>query len=897
MRILNLLGATLLLITLAIPARSKPSSSNHLDLNIHITHAGDEFTISGTADFHFLKPGNKCFYIPFSDKSTKATYEPLKHLEAYINKGSGEPILNPSTEVLNLKEIEGSFLNSHILKIDSNHDDSVKINFKTKGSSKNGNILFNGFYPLPLSTCDQKALANNPQFLTESMPIKVISKNSSNWLAIGPGPGAHKGPIDQEFSIDGDRFSLILVKNIHLHELHENLLGFKVHLYFRNPIKGSLIRTIFQALRSHQKWFSSYPYQSLTIVETENLLTADLPGLIAINQPRQLVFNYLQDSLLNWKHWVLSTLLAAQWYGASTRVYNPEDFWLLGGICDFATLMFLKADGSRFNLFNNYDSDFNWLSLNYLQVQDMTASLLFKDLPYMALTDSKLQTKRSGSSQNPLLFIKQALTMRYLRSMMGPETLQNFLQAFTRKYAYKSLKPLDFYTGLRDLSYGVANSGRQRIAHYLKSWWSLRGWPDYSIDEFSKTQLSTGKWLAKAVVKSHGNFELPTQVRFEDKGGSYYYVTSKQPDLSQNRWLITTITDLEPVDVSIDPNHHMYDSNRFDNQASAPGISLFPVGSNTISDDSYTSVWVPYLFRRPGEATSIAVQVALFRYLQSGIFGKIEYSPGSKKLAFLMSYEHSFKNAGLASEFAILQTYSQVRTSKISLYSQPRHEHINAKAAVKYRQIVGIKESFHPTLSLGVDLNIPSPLAACKIKALNEVEHAPAIRADGIHYHRMTSLWTIPCSLSKKSSYTMRSFHGILAKQRGYLPYFSLFRVNQLDELGVRIDEDDLPLLDRVIGLNQDILLPFWLPFVEKAMILSNRLKFRIFHDIGGRSLKYHDSYEAAGLGFVLPFGGDIVGFGALTISKLSILGVLHSRKGTSISRKPRILFDLSGKF
>ena len=876
-----------------------PSEKQHLDLKFNIKKNENEFSIAGSAVLYSGNNVEKCFYLPYLKKPQQILYEPLKHLEAYINKSSGERIINPSTEILNLEQGKGEYLNPYILRVSIKKRGPFRLNFISKGSSDANDILFSGFYPLPLTTCDPKLISKNPQLYVEKMPILVDSTNDSNWLAIGPGLNANIKNVKnrQHYSFDAESFALILVKNHTLFEHHDRVHGIKLHLLFRNPIKDSLIRTVYQAISSHQRWFAEYPYDSLTIIETESLLTADQPGIIAINQPRQIVFNYLQDSLLNWKHWVLSTLLAAQWYGTSIRAFDPKDHWLLGGICDFATLMFLKSDGARFNLFNNYDSDFNWLSLNYLQVQDMTASLLFKDLPFMALTDSKLVTKESKQSQSPLLFIKQALTMRYLSSIMGPETLQNFLGKFTKEYAYKHIKPMDFYKGLRDLPYGISSPAKQRIAHYLKSWWSYEGWPDYSVDEFSKTELSTGKWLAKAVVKSHGSFELPTQIRFEDKGGNYYYVTSKQPDMSENRWLITTITDLEPIDVTIDPNHHMYDSNRFDNQASTPGISLFPVGSNTISDDSYTSVWVPYLFRRPGESSSIAIQAAVFRYLQSGIFGKVEYSPESKKLAFLLSYEHRLPESELVSEIAVLQTYSQFRTSKISLFNKPRNKYVNVSAAVRYRQIVGINESFHPTLGLGVELKIPSPLTACKISSINEIEHAPQIKADGIRYNRLTSLWTIPCALSKKSSYTFRSFHGLLAKHRGYLPYFSLFRVNQLDELGIRIDEDKLPLLRRVVGLNQDILLPFWLPFVEKAMILSNRLKFRIFHDIGGSSLNYKDTYEAVGLGFVLPFGGDIVGFGSLTISKLSILGIMYSRKNDLISHKPRVLFDLSGKF
>lgn len=896
---LGKIGVCLLLIVFAIPGRSAPSRDSHLDLKITIQKVSNDFTISGKLNFYSNSEQEKCFLLPYLDNSNKYLFEPLKHLEAYINKNSGEQLTDTSTKIINNYH-QGTFIHPNIFKVHAEKNETVSLSFISRGTTETSNALFSGFYPLPLKQCDISSKSNNSQFMPDKIPMNIEVTNETSWHVFGPGQKQTRSRDSENinrYSFNATKFSLILVESETLHQYHNRIDGFDLHLYFRSPIENGLIKTIKGALKSHQKWFSSYPYESLTIVETESILSADQPGLIAINQPRQIVFNYLQDSFLNWKHWVLSTLIAAQWYGASITVADPRDDWLLGGICDFATLMFLRSDGSRFNLFNNYDSDFNWLSLNYLQVQDMTASLLFKDLPFMALTDSKFESTGDKSSQNPLLFIKQALTMRYLASIMGSETLQQFQKQFSKKFLNKPIQPIDFYVNLRDMQYGISDQGKKRLAYYLKSWWSYKGWPDYSIDDFSKTELSTGKWLAKAIIKSNGNFELPTQVRFEDEGGNYYYVTSKQPDMSERRWLVTTITDLEPIDVSIDPNHHMYDSNRFDNQASAPGINFFPVGSNTISDDSYTSIWIPYIFRRPGESSSIAIQAAIFRYLQSGVFGKIEYSPDSKKLALLMSYEYRLPEYNLGSELAILQTYSQFRTTKFSLFNQPGNKFLNANAALRYRQIVGNKESFHPTLGLGVELNIPSPLKACTINSKNEVEHAPLLKKDGIKYFRLTSLWTIPCRLTTKSLYTLRSFHGILADQQGYLPYFSLFRPNQLDELGIRIDEENLPLLRKAVGLNQDILLPFWLPFVEKAMILSNKLKFRIFHDIGGRSFDYQDTYEAAGLGFLLPFGGDIVGFGSLTISKFSILGILYSRKQEEVSRKPRIVFDLSGKF
>ncbi|NRA43968.1 MAG: hypothetical protein HRU09_03320, partial [Oligoflexales bacterium] len=338
-----------------------PSSSKHLNLQVSILNQGQEFTISGTARYFSQAGSEKCFYLPYLDNREQAPYEPLKHLEAYLRKGSGDPIINPRTEIYDLDQQQASFMSPSLIKVALQDGRPIQFNFTSQRISAGNDILFSGFYPLPLKTCDPQLLANNPLQHLETMLIKLAIKNQSPWSTLGPGlmKSDQNSPAKEKYlsySFNTDSFPLVLTNSEELYERHDRIHNIDVHLYFRSPIKDSLVRTIYEALKSHQRWFGSYPYESLTIIETESLLTADQPGLIAINQPRQMVFKYVQDSFLNWKHWVLSTLLAAQWYGTAIKAYNSKDHWLLGGICDFSTLMFLKDDGARFNLFNNYDT-------------------------------------------------------------------------------------------------------------------------------------------------------------------------------------------------------------------------------------------------------------------------------------------------------------------------------------------------------------------------------------------------------------------------------------------------------------------------------------------------------------------------------------------------------------
>ena len=50
----------------------------------------------------------------------------------------------------------------------------------------------------------------------------------------------------------------------------------------------------------------------------------------------------MQKKYLNWELWSLVTLLSSQWFGASVKVKDPKDEWLLLGLDSFLTEVFFK---------------------------------------------------------------------------------------------------------------------------------------------------------------------------------------------------------------------------------------------------------------------------------------------------------------------------------------------------------------------------------------------------------------------------------------------------------------------------------------------------------------------------------------------------------------------------
>src|SRR5690606_31144910 len=116
--------------------------------------------------------------------------------------------------------------------------------------------------------------------------------------------------------------------------------------------------------------------------------------------------------------------------------------------------------------------------------------------PDSSLTDAHLRTSLSRREQSPLLFVKQALALRYLRSLMGKDYLGAFLRTLTQERLFADISPALFFAGISSYSYGLQAEKRRQISEYLRRWWTSHGWSDLSLLSFEKKPLSNGQWLA-----------------------------------------------------------------------------------------------------------------------------------------------------------------------------------------------------------------------------------------------------------------------------------------------------------------------------------------------------------------------------------------------------------------
>lgn len=838
-----------------------------------------------------------CFKIPDFSIKKKHHFQPLRHLDSFLKRQKQSAISftfsnlkNHHPQTTNLR-----YLSPQIFEITSDIPGSVfrfRILATAPSEGFNEEFVLENFYPLPLEHCPTEAVPEPPALTTKT----VITMSHPRSISLY-GPAGTSEETLTKASINSSRLVLFgsTKRNV------ETFLVDDLPVTLVSPdLKGrEFKRTISSIIKSHTDLFGPFPWTHLVILERDQAWDANTPGMIAFHKPKQPLFRYLQQDVLNWQYWVLSSLIGAQWSGSSLQT-EPKDDWLTAGICDFASAHWLENQKERDNLFNFFDHEISWIQFNFRQIQDMTASMLNQEYPGSQLTDTEFKTISSKENQHPLLFIKNSVAMRSVSSVLGKKHTQKFLQLFFKKHRYQKFDPKGFYSAL--LTYTRKNKLSASGADTLREWWTQTGWPEYGITSFIREKLPGGRWLTETTIRSNSNLNPPFKLRIRDKDGhSWYLFPQKSGDINQNRrWTAGLITDLEPASAEIDPQHHLFDKDRFNNSTGSFGLDFFPFGTNTLSDSRYTSVWIPYMFRRPGEHTSVALQLAFLRYLQSGFYIRAETSPSDRKTGIHIKYQHFSDLLESKVTTSLTQDYQNTRTIEAltEFPSRAIFTGLNASPLLsgRFRQYPGQSHLNHPSLMGGLKVSFPD-LGPCKFYMEAGAELAKGLSGRSQSYRRYLGSYRNICTIGRSVAYDLRLFKGYLDQRSDIVPESVYFKWNHLKEAGMRID---LPLPkenSKVNSVNQEITLPFMAPKMLDILHLSQKLTFKIFHDMGFYQAQGTPDLEASGLGVQMPIGGDIMGMGSLTLSRFSILTILYTRNQKETSRKPKLLFDISGEF
>lgn len=740
--------------------------------------------------------------------------------------------------------------------------------------------FYDGFFPEVLNHCTVPARAR-------SLSLSVNLKTPQGWTYAGPATPQ---------TLTARTFAFALAKDFRRTRVKAGSVD--VDVYFRTPDFIDILPTIMQAMPRMEQLFGPYPFKTMTLVETTELQRNGLPGLLVMNKPAQALFSSMQSTLLNWPHWIVSAQLARQWYGAAVVAEDPDDDWLTEGTIEFAALETLRTNERRFNLFNPTESGWRLFSFDYQQIAEISAATLRRFAPFAALTTAELKSRDNAAHQHPLLFVKHTFALKQMQGFAGEPAFSNFLRGFTTRHLHGTVTPNEFAAYLDRKPSPFPPATRQKLPGFLRRWWTAEGWPDFHLVSFDSEPLPDGRFAAKVVAVQEGEVDFPPIVGVRDDAGGQTFIRAQAGKTEDDKpaWVAEVVTREPPVEAAVDPSHEAFDTDRFNNSSSYPGVSFFPGGANTLRDDDYTVVWLPYALRRPGEPFTFGLQAAGFRYIQGGLYLKGETAPSEHLNAFSIRQRYQIVSKALHGDLSIDQDYDDDRTTEASVVRAPLFNgdpFVSTSLKVRRKQHVGAPLTAHETGVFGLTFKSAVASQTCYYHVSGEIERAPPEFAHGFSYERRTAQSSFDCGLAPRVNVAARIFGGTLSST-GSPPQQAYFDPIDLKEARLLVDKDDIPVAKKVTSGSVDLLLPFSIPLPTSTMILSRQMRYRLFYD-AGRSYQPLHTYRSAGMGLSMPFGGDLTGAGSLALTKLTVLGILWSKTDNVEIRKPSVVFDITG--
>ncbi|MBI2603824.1 MAG: hypothetical protein HYW48_12295 [Deltaproteobacteria bacterium] len=861
------------------------SSGGKIALTVQLTedNNGQPSKISGSLHIQLDSPTDTlCVFLPLNDPSFSTKhYIPTrlkdieKSIEGNTNKGTTRIFEDPSYRVVPIGR--------SLVRIEFKHaQEQATLLFETSlVPAARDEWFIEHFYPYLKDDC---ASPSSP--ITRPNAQKLVLKTPITWQALSAHSVRTK-PGHLEASIFGaGHLSFILTKINYTSKEYKEPIPTKLYTQGQEP---EVFATLSRFLTSHIDLFGPYPFPSLTLIESVSLPTLSRPGLLILNRPRQKIFESLQNDVLNWKYWILSSMLAHQWYGNAIDAASPSDAWLIEGMIEFATLLSTSQSPRRSNLFNTWDHGYSFLDFTYLQYQNLTAQLLYRDHPFLRLTNTSLES----ISTHKLAYIKHALALRYLKTLMGDEHFFAFTRELTQHHILHSLNPKEFHDTLERFA-------RQRLADRevskaLTRWWVSKDWLNASILDVKTTAIDEHHWLTALQFNNESDLSFPIGV-FGKNGQQQKIQTGILPD-RQSRSRVEFLSDFEPLYVKVDPQNKIFDVDRFNNSTQTPAMEVIPGPGRTFSDEKYTTVWMPFALRSPGEQTSVGLRAGTFRYVHSWLHMKLEGKPEEGTSAYHLEFQKKLPllQSQLKIDHSLNYFGDQITSTGLQRELEWRDQSFQLLAKLSQRRIVGQENTAYQSVTVGFNIPNVDLIGNCSHSLLTSSESSLRLTEAAAPYQRILINPSLTCKPVPELQTNLRLFAGRLFAPDG-VPAYTLFRVNDLNEAGLRIDSAHLAPERNVNAASLELLTPFPIVFIPDSIFLVRKMKFKLFYDIG-----YAEPWDpltrmrAAGTSLILPLGGDVIGAGTLILSQFSVTSVFYTEYYGDVSRTPRILFDISG--
>lgn len=843
----------------------------------------------------FEQPKQLCFYLPYLDPHY--TYDPIRSFDLIprkfveFEKTAGKMSMEA---VQKSRELE--VLSPFIRKW--NHEDpSEEIAFDFSAEtprwhdSAKQEWFFNDFYPQLLEKC--------PEDPDNSFSVPTVSRLKIN----------AKIDFDKKWKVFSS--GLDLSNNSYEIEAQKIVFGFfdefkkisvqwdETLVEFISPIKNREKEMIYlkKVFDSQKNIFGKFPFKKLVIVDMADVEKSSIPGLIAINRPRQSGAEEIQEDSSNWTYWQLATFISEQWFGASARVRSFDDLWLLRGFHDFATIQTLEEIAESYELIskgeNGEEAAFHF---DYRQFQDFMAAVLSYMHPYNAVTDVEGKSIEPFKKQHSLSYIRHTLALRQMNWSMGKDAFRIIIKEFFASSQGRNITPRDLYQFISTRVAVMSKAKSLELGKILLQWWTTEDWPDFELKNIEQQRVED-RYEVKIKIKQNNNFSLPLTVMITDDDGKKYEVEAHQSGDRKDVWIAQTTLQNKYDRVELEPSRQIFDWNRFNNKSSLPAVHFFPGPLNSFDDDAYTLFWLPLVTKLPGEPYTYFLVTQGFKYVQSSFTVILTYVPEEKRYGYSFYYLTDFPKIGSYMVVDSIsdkgRTYKDERLIDIGIYktvSFIKDPVIEYGLRLRNRETINMPETRHQTLAFKAQSSPLNQHGTCTHSAKAELERSFHSQNVNFGYSRQFATAEGSCQVFSGLEAGGRIFAGAV-HAFGDSTRNLYFNPQEVTEARLRFDSPNLNKVESITTIGLDLLTPARIPFPDYLWVISRQARWRAFSDFGVAE-NPHAVYRDAGVGLWVPFGGDLVGKGSVTVLNFSVLAVLYRQAGTFESTQPGIIFD-----
>jgi hypothetical protein len=318
------------------------------------------------------------------------------------------------------------------------------------------------------------------------------------------------------------------------------------------------------AVRCYTEWYGSYPYHTLSIVESH------MPG--GMEYPMLVLVGGGQDNFTRLFETVLVHELAHQWFYAVLANNEIEEAWLDEGFTSHAEMRYLDEKyGTR-----------GWL-LDVPFLEPLSRRYYHQFIYYLVQTNQlerPVLTPAYDFVREPIgyensAYSKPALFLQYLRNFLGHDTFDAIMKRYYRENQFRHVRSTDFVTVCEQ------ESG-QDLGWFFDSFLQTTRYCDWSVQSIDDGCVR---------IQNNGTFNLPVDVLVETDSGSRVYPIGTEDDtvviiLPSSMGRVRNVT-VDPAGYAVEPDRW---NNHFPRKVIVRPLFGLP------SFDAYQVILLPYVW-------------------------------------------------------------------------------------------------------------------------------------------------------------------------------------------------------------------------------------------------------------------------------------------------------------